>query len=238
MKNYLLKNRRMYFSAAIAVIFIIYFFLLPEFTEARAGGGGRGSCNSIWCILMYPFIIIGSLIVSWIASRKMKLASKILAKISKKDSVWDENFIESRASNAFYKIQEAWTERDPDIGKDFMTDRLYNKHSAQISSMIENKEINILKDIDLEKSEVVEIKDFKDDSRDRVGVYMTGSMIDYMVKEDNRDIIIDKSGEKFREPRHFRELWYFNRVGNNWYADEIDSHVSIKDITGVKNIVE
>ena len=168
----------------------------------------------------------------------MKLASKILSKISKNDSTWDENFIESRASNAFYKIQEAWTKRDPDLSKDFMTDRLYNKHKSQILSMIDAKEVNVLGRINLDKCEVVEVKDFKDDSRDRVGVLMEGSMIDYMAKEYRLNEVVEKAGDKFKEPRDFREIWYFNRIKKNWYADEIDNNVTIKDISGVKNIIE
>ena len=100
------------------------------------------------------------------------------------------------------------------------------------------QKISVLKDIKLEKCKVIGIEDFKNNSKDRVAVYMEGEMIDYIIDESISNEIVDKVMERFKKLSGFREIWYFNRIGNNWYADEINDEVGISDIKNIKNIIE
>ena len=130
-------------------------------------------------------------------------------------------------------MQEAWTKRDQSICRDYVSDRLYEKHKMQTDQMIENHRQNILRDINLIDSKVVQIADFKDDSKDSVWVWIKGSMVDYIA--DDRTNAMLKGDTKNRE---FTELWRFARQDKKWLLDEIRQSVQLPELLGLHSFSE
>lgn len=128
---------------------------------------------------------------------------------------------------AYFKIQEAWRERNQDIAKEYMSNRLYTKHKLQTDDMLRRGIKNIMESINLEEATIVEILDYRDDSKDSFWVLIKGSMVDYTIVENTGDVI---DGEK--KNLSFKELWRFKREDHGRVLDEIDQDVSISDLRG------
>ncbi|MGE5474977.1 MAG: Tim44 domain-containing protein [Ignavibacteriales bacterium] len=205
--------------------------LIPEFALARAGGGSSSGGGGILTLILLPFLLIYSAILTHQVSKKNKEAKELLERLSQYDSSWDINNIKHNIETAFFKIQEAWMERNQDMARDYLSDSLYEKHKMQTDTMIKNNEKNILRNISLKESKVVQVADYTDDSKDMMWVYIVGSMIDYTINDQTGKLI---SGEE-DEQKAFSELWKFIRGPKGWVLDEIDQTVTIEDVKGFES---
>jgi len=208
--------------------------LCPEDILARAGGGGGGEGGGILGLILWPFILIYSAIISYLVYKKNNQSKQLLQKLASLDNNWDLDNIKRQVEKVYFKVQESWMQRNQDIAKDFMSERLYEKHKLQTDQMISQNRKNILKQLNLKEAKIVEIADYEDDSKDRIWVHIKGSMIDYIVDDRTNKVI---SGDKF-EVEKFSELWKFVRGANGWVLDEIDQKVQISDLVGFKSFSE
>jgi hypothetical protein len=220
----ILIQKKYFFSFSLLLATVLLCCLVPIDALARAGGGSsRG--GGILNLILLPFIIIYSAIITHYARKKNKQAKALISKISQIDKAWNFNALKARIEETFFKVQIAWRDRDQDIAKDYMSERLYKKHKIQTSYMRQKQRRNIMENINLKEAKVVEIMDYIDDSQDSFWVYIVGSMIDYTI-DDKTGKIID--GKKINLP--FKELWRFIRQGDTWVLDEIDQNVTISDL--------
>jgi len=219
------------------LMLLLIFLLVFVFTDmvfARAGGGGGGKGGGIVYLILLPFFIIYSIILTFFIKKKNKEANALIEKIEKNDKFWDMETVKKRVEQAYFKVQQAWTERDQDIAKDYMSEALYQKHKMQTDAMISNHEKNVLERINLKDARIVEVLDYKDDAKDKMWVYIRGSMIDYTIDDQTGNV---KSG-KDNEPEDFAELWKFIRYPHAWVLDEIDQTVTISELAGLASYSE
>jgi len=208
--------------------------VFPEEVLARAGGGGGGKGGGILGIILAPFFMIYSAIVTHFLVKKNKKCRSLLEQIAGIDSSWELANIKARVEVSFFKVQEAWMKRDQEIAKDYVSERLYQKHKAQTDLLIAQNRKNMLENINLAETKVVEVVDYKDDSRDRFWVHIKGSMVDYTIDTNSGSVV---SGDK-SESEAFAELWKYVRGPKGWVLDEIDQKVQIGDLTGFKSFSE
>lgn len=207
----------------------------PEMALARAGGGGSRSGGGWVNLFVWPVVLIYSALLTHLVRKKSQESKALLSQLYALDSAWDLNKIKARIEVAFFKIQEAWMQRDQDLASEYMSERLYQKHKVQTDQMIAENRKNILEGIDLIEAEIVQIADFKDDSRDSIWVYIKGSMIDYIVNSETREVI---SGDEVRDST-FKELWKLvKNADNNWVVDEIDQEVQLSDVRSMRSYSE
>ncbi|MGD9642084.1 MAG: Tim44-like domain-containing protein [Elusimicrobiales bacterium] len=222
-------------SAAQAALpfLILLLLLLPLdlFARAGGGGGGGGGRGGIGAILIYPFVLVYIGILHYKLHRKNQEAADLIARISAADSGWNMENLKSRVAECYFKVQEAWTGRDQEIARGYMSRRLYEKHKAETDLMIAKGERNVLKDIDLLEARIVEAVDYTDNSRDQFWVYIKGAMIDYKAREPGGEVISGKPHEQEK----FTELWKFTRENGRWVLDEIDSEVSLEDLCSFRS---
>jgi predicted lipid-binding transport protein (Tim44 family) len=206
-----------------------------EVALARAGGGGGGGGGrGGWVsIIALPFMLIYAAIVTLKVREKSQACKELLAKLQKLDPAWDLDAIRRRVTEVFFKVQEAWVERDQNLAKDCMSQAIFHKHKMQTDQMIAQHRRNVLEDINLIETEIVDVQDFADNKRDRFWVYVKGEMRDFMADDRTRDIV---SGNEDKEK--FTELWKFIRAGDTWVLDEIDQKVSLFDLKGFKASTE
>lgn len=216
---------------------MLLLLLLPLELSARAGGGGGGGGGggrgrgNIAGVLVYPFVLIYIGILHYKIHRKNREAAGLIERISAADSGWNMESLKNRVAECYFKVQEAWTERDQDIARAYMSRRLYDKHKAETDQMIAGGRRNVLKGVELLEAKIVEAVDYADNSRDRFWVYIKGSMIDYMAREPGGEVISGKPHEKEK----FTELWKFTRENGRWVLDEIDPEVSMDDISALRS---
>ncbi|MEW7989222.1 MAG: Tim44-like domain-containing protein [Candidatus Thiodiazotropha endolucinida] len=220
-------NGKQHLSLLLGIsVIVITFYFFPDEAIARAGGGSSKG-GGILGLILWPFILIYSGIVTYIAAKKNRQAKNLLKQISEKDPMWQIDHIKARIEVAYFKIQEAWRERNQDIAKEYMSNRLYTKHKLQTDDMLRRGIKNIMESINLEEATIVEILDYRDDSKDSFWVLIKGSMVDYTIVENTGDVI---DGEK--KNLSFKELWRFKREDHGRVLDEIDQDVSISDLRG------
>jgi predicted lipid-binding transport protein (Tim44 family) len=216
-------------SRTFPVFITTLLLLAPEVALARAGGGGSHGKGSWLNLIALPIVLIYSAIITHQVRKKSQACKELLARLEKQDPAWDLDAIRRRVSQVFFKVQEAWMERDQNIAKDCMSKAIFDKHKMQTDQMIAQHRRNVLEDINLIETDIVDVEDFADNKRDRFWVYLKGAMKDFMVDDRTRDIV---SGKDSKES--FTELWKFTREGDTWVLDEIDQTVSLFDLRGFK----
>jgi hypothetical protein len=205
----------------------VVIFLAAETCWARAGGGGGGGGKGSWLnIFVLPFFIIYSAILTYQVRSKSIACKELLARLEKLDPSWDLDSIRHRVEEVFFKVQQAWMERNQDLAKDYMSSALYQKHKLQTDQLIAQNRKNVLENINLIEVRVVDVEDFLDNKKDLFWTHIEGSMIDYTI-DDRTDRVLFGNRSKAET---FTELWKFVRVTNTWVLDEIDQKVSIFDL--------
>jgi hypothetical protein len=211
----------------IWIIITTLLLLAPEVALARAGGGGGHGKGSWVNLAMLPILLIYSALVTYQVRKKGKACNDLLARLEKQDPAWDPDSIKHRVEQVFFKVQQAWMARDQNLAKDCMSSAIFEKHKLQTDQMIAQHRKNMLENINLAESDIVDVEDFSDNKKDKFWVYLKGSMIDYTIDDtSNRLVSGSRSGEKFTE------LWKFIRSGDSWFLDEIDQKLSLFKLKG------
>lgn len=210
----------------------LFSILLMHDAYARAGGGFSGGGFSsfssygssgggdafggimviVVAIVMFVFLAFGG----GYAVRKRKECKELHAKLAKIDDEWQHDRLKKHIEKTYYLVQEAWRDRDQQHAKPYMSERLYNRHQEKIDRMIRNNEKNEMHHIKLLDAQIIEIMDFLDDAKDKFTVQIHGSMVDYMINENDDKAI----PHKINTP-DFKELWVFTREQERWVLDEI-----------------
>ena len=210
---------------------LLILVLTAEYALARAGGGGGsgsggGILTTILAFILAPFLLIYGAIVSVMLERKRNKAKRLLKQLELEDPLWNHRRMKARIEEIFLKVQKAWMERNQDLAKDCMSDRIYTKHKMQTDEMLANGRKNVLAKINLKEVMIISVADYDDDTKDSFSAHIKGSMIDYDVDDKTGNVL---SGDKTKI-ESFKEIWHFIRKGNKWVLDEIDQDVTMGDI--------
>jgi preprotein translocase subunit YajC len=231
-----MKERSKVFYLLTTILFLIF----ANYCLARAGGGGGigggggGILTTILAFILAPFFLIYSIIVSIKLTHRNNKVQDLTAELAKGDKIWNHRNMMATVEQVFFKVQEAWMERNQDLAKDVMSERIYQKHKMQTDAMIDKGVKNILEKMNLEEVMIISISDYLDNSEDKFSVYLKGSMIDYTINDTTYDVI---SGDNSKSET-FKEIWTFIRDRHKWKLDEIDQNVTMGDIDRSKAFSE
>ena len=231
--NYpLRKDLCMSTSMRAAVLFNLTLWLclfMVHHASARAGGGGGGSDavvgGGIFAVVIA--VIVLPVWIAWMLIKKAKtkttdiLHTHQLHQAAKLDPIWDEDAVKVRVEKVFFTVQRAWMARDQQIARDFVTERLYDKHKLQTDIMLETHEKNMLQNLNLLEVQVVRVDDSANNARDKLWTRIRASMIDFMINEKDGHVTGSTS-----QVKEFIEVWKFVRGPGGWLLDEIDQNVS------------
>ncbi|MCR1950793.1 Tim44-like domain-containing protein [Clostridium sp. DSM 100503] len=244
MKKFKVSNFLKRFSAIIMVILVVNG---PLVAYARAGGGGgggshssshggspsgsyRGRSNPITSIInLGMFAIVGSagtIVLKVRLSKKKAKSISAIKNLSKNDYNWDYNSIKNDIEEAFYKVQVAWMERNQDLAKEYMSEKLYIRHKSKTEWMKVRKEKNILEKMKLISAIPIALQDQDGTNEDSLWVHIKAKSIDYTIKEETNEVI---EGNKYRRT-HFEEYWKFIKNEKRWILDEIRQIDDINDL--------
>jgi hypothetical protein len=232
----ILKTNKKYIKTLLLVLFVFS----AGYLLARAGGGGGrlgGSGGPLTTFLAYilaPFFLIYIAVSSALLERKRNKAKHLIQKLETEDAIWNHRKMMARIDEVFLKVQIAWTERNQDLAKDYMSDRIYAKHKIQTDEMLKKGRKNVLDKINLEEAMIISVADYKDDASDSFSAHIKGSMIDYDIDENTNKVL---SGY-ISEIESFTEIWHFIRDGNIWVLDEINQNITIGKVMNSKLIKE
>lgn len=107
------------------------------------------------------------------------------------------------AFDTYVKIQNAWTARDLTPVRHLLCDELYNMYQMQLDTLIENKQINIMENMNLYSGRIL----LKSSSKkgNKLQVLVTVSLNDYIVNEKTKAVV---KGEKNRKIACVYELTF------------------------------
>lgn len=198
---------------------------------ARAGGGGGKSGGGIIGLIVWG---IYTLIISIILFFKVGKSRRVIKKSAEQDSFWNFDQMRDNAKKVFFKMQDAWMDRNIESVKDIITSRLYDDYKTQLELMKKNSEKNILSGINVTDVRIIGCEDYLDNSHDSYIAHIKGEMLDYTIDERTRRII--KNPDKKAES--FTDTYHFVRKDNKWLLDNIDNKVSIWDVIRTRNYHE
>lgn len=203
---------------------IAVLILAPDSAFARAGGGGGGGGGSHYrdsglvAMVIFPATALYFLVAMILMDYKQREAAELMRRLEKLDPLWGESHIQARIEATYFAVQNAWTQRNQDLAREFMTDRLYEKHKRQTDAMIAEQRRNVLENVHLIHAKVIGVQQFVNKSQDRIQVHIKGSMIDYHIYTETG---IRLSGDT-NTPEGFTEIWQFLRGDSDWLLDQID----------------
>ena len=159
---------------------------------------------------------------------KSKIHSKQLMKIlDNKDEAWKYKNVQQQVEKAYFILQKAWTDQELDKAREYMSKSLYDRFQSKLEWMQIKKQKNILKKISLIDAVPISINDDEDDSKDYIWYYIKGSMVDYTIDVDTKEIVDGKNAKT-----RFIEYWKFCRKDKSkWILceilqeDEIDKRI-------------
>jgi predicted lipid-binding transport protein (Tim44 family) len=133
-----------------------------------------------------------------------------LGHIRQMDAQFDPAAFGESATDMFFKIQAAWTNRDMGRVTDLVTPEMRGVLQAQCDKLRADRRINRLENIAVRQAAVTE--GWQEKGQDFVTVYFLASLVDYTTDESGAQVL---DGSR-TEPVKFEEYWTFARpVGPN-----------------------
>ena len=199
--------------------------------SARAGGGssggssGGGSGSSshhassdsfsspiVECIGL-SLVMISFYYIRYSQNYAMhRRIQKPLKEACHKDDFWNESELKKKVTEAYYEIQEAWSQQDFESLKKYLSEELYLEWEIKINWQIYRHERNVLKDIYLISNKIVSICDDEDNENDYFWVAIVGRMEDSMICDNELQSVSRDA---------FVEYWKFKRKGDMILLDQI-----------------
>ncbi|HLY83412.1 MAG TPA: TIM44-like domain-containing protein, partial [Acidimicrobiales bacterium] len=127
-----------------------------------------------------------------------------LAQISAHDPAFNKEAFLEQVQRSFFVVQEAWTERKPEMSRQVMADGLWQQHKVQIDQYVAEHKRNVLEDLAVGNVSVGSAH--SDDTYDTITVRLLAACADYDVD--------DQSGKVVRGNRRvdqWQEDWTFQR---------------------------
>ena len=141
-----------------------------------------------------------------------------LRNIAKTDNAFSADTFSRQMRSNFIRFQEAYSNRDISKITDLVDGDILKSCEIDIEEMRREKTINKLENINIEKSEFVEV--WQENGFDFITVRYEVSLLDYVVKEGSGEHISGSTSA----PIHFIEHWTWARKTgpNGWFLSAIE----------------
>jgi predicted lipid-binding transport protein (Tim44 family) len=211
-----------------------FIFLSALSAFARAGGGGGGNGGIYGRGLGVLLALINLALISFFVYRKNKRARQLISQLNSQDTIWNYDQMIDFAQDVFIKMQNAWMERNMELVKDIVTERLYKDYQKKLDWQKVKHEQNIIEDVEIKRTEIIGVEDHAGKDNDRFTIYIKGKLVDYTISDKTGKIYTNKTKGK----TGFVDLYYFLRREEKWLLDRIENDVSLGKILKAKEIVD
>jgi predicted lipid-binding transport protein (Tim44 family) len=131
-------------------------------------------------------------------------SSEGLAAITAHDPDFDKEAFLEQVQRTFFVVQEAWSQRKPDMSRQVMADGLWQQHKVQIQGYIDAHKRNVLEDLAVADLSIIAAH--SDTTYDTITVRVTAGCADYDVDDQSGKVV---RGNKAFE--NWMEDWTFQR---------------------------
>jgi predicted lipid-binding transport protein (Tim44 family) len=129
-----------------------------------------------------------------------------LAKITQHDPAFSEADFLADVNRAFFAIQQAWTERKPDLSRRVMADGVWQQHQFQIQQYLSANKQNVLENLAVQNTRLVSAD--SDASWDTIVVRFFASCADYDIDLSNEKHKVVRGSNSIED---WAEDWVFQR---------------------------
>lgn len=129
-----------------------------------------------------------------------------IAQIQQRDPAFNESDFLSDANRAFFVIQQAWTERKPDISRQVMHDGVWQQHKFQIDQYITGNKQNVLDNLAVQNIRLVAVH--TDATYDTIVVRYFASCADYDIDLSDEKRKVIRGSSKIED---WAEDWVYQR---------------------------
>ncbi len=150
-------------------------------------------------------------------AKKAGRTEKLLQFLSQQDQSVSPDSLRQLAESTFRKLQECWEKRDYAPMEPLLMPSLYAQHTAQISGLIHNHEINRIEDLKVERVDLVNVRYTEKPNQREFTALISASAKDYYVDESYGGFL---RGDK--APAKFQEFWTFQRQDDRWLLREVE----------------
>ncbi len=185
----------------LAALFGIFFLIKGVIFLSERGSGSAKN----------PLLESGSV------TPRAEATLEILKSLSRRDAAFEPDRLESFVRDVFIRVQTAWQARDYSTLHDVMMPNLLAGHSAEVKTMKERGEINMMEDLKILRIDFVHVRCPQEADGRSFTALITASARDYTVDESTN---FRRSGSL--EPAPFQEFWTFYRLNGNWALSRID----------------
>ncbi len=168
---------------------------------------------------------------SKVASKSGK-TERLLIFLGQQDPHVKPEGLRKLADSTFRKLQECWQARNYEPMKPLLMLDLFNEHTAQLSRMVANHEINKIENLKVEYIDLVNVRYTERPEKREFTALITATARDYYLD--------DKTGRFLRgdkTPARFQEFWTFHFFGDRWLLREIEQ-AGESDMLKEANFVE
>ncbi len=207
-------------GGGVAVLVIIAIVLFAVWTAVRrnrmrpaadggpVGSGGSGGSMPTWTGSQEPAInsVRGGLFPGSgdQAHPGVTSAEEGLAQIKAHDPAFNEEAFLESVQRAFFVVEEAWTERKPDMSRQVMADGLWQQHKVQIGQYVSEHKRNVLEDLAV--GDLTVLSAHSDETFDTITVRVLAACADYDVDDGSGKVVRGN-----RKVEQWAEDWTFQR---------------------------
>ncbi|HEB62149.1 MAG TPA: Tim44 domain-containing protein [Bacteroidetes bacterium] len=224
-------------------IFLIFIFVIFQYTELLAGPGGKIArvlfdsplgkiVLIILTIVLLPVIIYVNL-KEYFGTRKTKKDLKELAK--ENYELFDEIILKNRVTDIFNRVHKGWSNQNMEECSEYMSDWYWqNQQIVYLDKWKKQGMVNIcnVKKINHIKPLHIRVSNNKDFNGTRIMYAISANMEDYLVKKTNSAIIEGKKG--FRD---VETVWTIVLIDGIWKLDNIEESVMTLKYAKMENIL-
>ena len=127
-----------------------------------------------------------------------------LAAIEARDRNFNREVFLEQVQRTFFVVQEAWTQRKPEMSRQVMADGLWQQHRVQIQGYVDAHKRNVLEDLAVGSLSIIGAH--TDANYDTITVRVLAACADYDIDDRNERVI-----RGHRQVENWMEDWTFQR---------------------------
>ncbi len=190
-------------------LFIIVLIIIGAARSAKKKGGGDHHAGlaptfDSDAAAAYSGAMLGNAGAAQVTTRADVEAG--IGKIKEHDPAFNEDDFLSDVNRAFFTIQQAWTERKPEISRQVMHDGIWQQHKFQIDQYLSQQKQNVLENLAIQNTRVVSAH--TDESFDTIMVRFFASCADYDIDLSNDKHKVVRGDKSIAD---WAEDWIFQR---------------------------
>jgi hypothetical protein len=136
------------------------------------------------------------------------------------DSRWSTESLRRRVRDVFFAVQRSWIERDPEIGRPYMTDALMDRQRLRIEGLVAQRRVHQFENPLIEDLDFVSFDEGDPNTVDppRVTCALEISLVETILDADTRQLVAGRPNFKI----HNSEYWTFVHSDGRWLLDEVE----------------